>query len=187
MKRVMCLLLVVLIGYAGCADNKPSKVAVVPLPPKWESPGDWESNPVLRLKIVRLEDKIAELKKNSDPALRLKTAKLERELDKLKNALKQSVSLLDRITLLEFKIKHQSLQIERLNNVYRLYDIAKGSMEVAIESLDNVCRKYEAEIESQGKSRSGEESPQSKEPGAEEKQRDENHGQGDGVGLPDGL
>ena len=142
MKRVVCLLLVVLIGYAGCADNKPSKVTVVPLPPKWESPGDWESNPALRLKIVRLED----------------------ELDKLKTAPKQNGSLLARITILEYEIEYQSLQIERLNNVYRLYDIAKGSMEVAIQSLDNVCRKYEAEIESQGKSRSGEESPQSKEP-----------------------
>lgn len=166
MKRVVCLLLVVLIGYAGCADNKPSKVTVVPLPPKWESPGDWESNPVLRLKIVRLEKKLDTLKNEIHPDLRQKIASLKDELDELKNAPKQNGDLLAKVTVLEDKIKYQSLQIERLNNVYRLYDIAKSSIEVAIQSLDNVCRKYEAQIESQGKSRSGEESPQSKEPEA---------------------
>ena len=96
-------------------------------------------------------------------------------------------ALLVRIAELEAALESQRADIESSENVYRLYEVAIDSQKVAIESLEKLCRLYEAEIESQGKSRSVEESPQSKEPGAEEKQRDENHGQGDGVGLPDGL
>jgi hypothetical protein len=40
------------------------------------------------------------------------------------------------------------------------------SQRVTIESLEKLCRMYEAEIESQGKSRSNEESPPGKEPEA---------------------
>ena len=74
MKRVVCLLLIVLIACAGCADNK-RKVPVRPSPrDPWWTPGDWESNGVLRYKIAQLEmelDRVKDMLKQSELQLQL--------------------------------------------------------------------------------------------------------------------
>ena len=127
MKRVVCLLVIVSIAYAGCADKKPSKVTVVPLPPRWGQGDDWKSNAVLRRKIVMLENELIEAKIMAKPnkALLVRTAKLEAALES------------------------QRAVIENLKNVYRLHEAAIEYQRVALESLLNLCRLYEAKIESQ--------------------------------------
>ncbi len=62
MKRVVCLLMIVSIAYAGCADKKPSKVTVISglldgvSGGRWDYPedGSWESPGVLRFKIANM-------------------------------------------------------------------------------------------------------------------------------------
>jgi len=58
MKRMLCVILIVLIVYAGCADKKQRKVTVVPLGLPLTPVGDWESNAVLKRRIVVLEGEL---------------------------------------------------------------------------------------------------------------------------------
>jgi len=123
MKRVVCLLLIVLIAYAGCAVKKTSEGPVEhPSPPSpWQTPGEaWESNGVLRYKISQLEMELNRVRKQNEDSL-VKIAELEAETES------------------------QRAEIESSENVYRLYEIVIESQKVTIETLQKLCRLYEAE------------------------------------------
>lgn len=162
MKRVVCLLVIVSIAYAGCADKKPSKVAVVPLPPIWYTPGDWESNAVLRLKNTRLEMELSEVKNRIDEleaalesqrsVSRVVIAKLQSELREAKIMQKQNKALLVKIDELETTIESRGV-VERIDKAL-LVRIAKleaviESQSAMIKSSKNVHRLHEVALEYQ--------------------------------------
>jgi len=75
MKRVVCLLLIVLIACAGCA-KKTSNFTVIPSPrDPWQMPDEpWESNGVLRYKLSQLEmelDSVKDMLRQSELQLQL--------------------------------------------------------------------------------------------------------------------
>lgn len=125
MKRVVCLLLIVLIAYAGCAGKKTSPFTLIPGdPPHWESPGGehFVSSGVHRNEI----------------------AKWEMKLNKVEDMLKQSelrneASL---VRMAELKESHRS-EVESSENATRLYEIVIESQKVTIETLQKLCLLYE--------------------------------------------
>jgi len=125
MKRVACLLLIVLIAYAGCADKKTSKVTVIPSPrDPWSTPDEsWESNKVLQFK----------------------NQSLEMEINRLKDKVNKNDASLIRISDLEAVIDSQKSEIKILENEHRLYELVIESQKVTIETLQKLCRLYEAE------------------------------------------
>jgi hypothetical protein len=184
MKRIVCLLLVVSIAFAGCYDVEIDKITGKPISDKGtevpkqnkeriatQTPysrdwwGDWESFSELIQRIERVE--------GADKLLLVKIADLEAELESQKAEEKADKALLVRIADLEATIESQTAEIESSTNAYCLYEVAIESQRVTIESLEKLCRMYEAEIESQGKSRSSEESPLGKEPEAGQHQGQE--------------
>jgi hypothetical protein len=111
-----------------------SKVNVIHLPPAWETPGDHESNAVLRLKNARLEmeiDRVKNMLKQNEAALESQRAvsrailvKWEGEQSKGKIMHKKNKTLLVRIDGLEAAIESQRTEIERSKNVYHSYEAA---------------------------------------------------------------
>ena len=123
MKRVVCLLLIILIACAGCSDKKMSKVTVIPSPqPPWQTPGeDWKSNKVLRYEILQLK----------------------KEINKLEDKVKQNDTSLVRISDLEAVIESQKSEIKISENATRLYEIVIESQKLTIETLQKLCFLYE--------------------------------------------
>jgi len=166
MKRIVCLLVIVSIAYAGCADKKPSKVTVIHLLPKWESPGDWESNAVLRLKNARLEmelsevknmhkQKIAELEaalESQRAVSRAILAKLEREQSEAKIMHKQNNTLLVKIDELETALELQRAE-ERAEKALLVrtakLEAVLESQGAVIENLKKIHQLHETTIEYQ--------------------------------------
>ena len=133
MKRVVCLLLIVLIACAGCADKKTRIFTLIPGdPPTWRSPGGgepWKSPAVHRYEIAKWE---------------MKLNKVEEELDRVKDMLKQSelrneASL---VRMAELKESQRS-EIESSENATRLYEIVIESQKLTIETLQKLCLLYE--------------------------------------------
>jgi len=151
MKRVVCLLVIVSIAYAGCADKKQNKVTVVPLHNGWYTPGDWKSNAVLMQENVRLRDELYKVKTMHKPnkALLVKIDDLETALKSRGVVESIDKALLVRIAKLEAVIESQSAMIKSSKNVHRLHEVALEYQRVALDSLLNLCRLYEAKIESQ--------------------------------------
>jgi len=199
MKKIVCLLLIVLIACAGCYDveidkitdkpisdngmkspkqNKEHKIAQYPYSRDWW--GDWESFSELIQRIERMEreDKILLAKiddleakielqraeERPEKTLLARIIALEAEIESQRAEERTEKALLTRIAELEAEIELQRVEIVSSTNAYCLYEVAMESQRVTIGSLEKLCRMYEAEIESLGKSRSSEESPPGKEP-----------------------
>ena len=162
MKRLVCLLVIVSIAYAGCADKKPSKVTVIHICPKWESPGDWESNAVLRLKNARLEMKLSEGKNmhkqkiaELEAALEFQRAvsrailaKLEREQSEAKIMHKQNNTLLVKIDELETALELQRAEKALLVRTAKLEAVLE-SQRAVIENLKKIHQLHETTLEYQ--------------------------------------
>ena len=184
MKRIVCLLLVVLIAYAGCEVREfthsnvmddgrfvpPEPVSRPKISKPVRKPNEIKAVSkqieALRIRIVELESSLeSQIVKLGANIAKLET-ELEAAIDSQGAVEREQKALLARIADLEAAIESQRAEVESSKNVYRLYEVAIESQRVAIESLEKLCRMYEAEIESQGKSRSSEESPLGKEPEA---------------------
>ena len=209
MKRVMCVMLVVLIAFAGCYDVEIDKLTDLPIsdkPPEvpkqnkgrskatqtsgsrgWMN--DWDMITKLGWRMDEVERVLREtqITPRPDEALLARIADIEAALELQRAEERAEKLLLVRIAELEGALESQRAEIESSENVYRLYEVAIDSQKVTIESLEKLCRMYEAEIESQGKSRSSEESPLGKEPEAGQHQGHEQDSQSNGVGLPKRL
>jgi len=148
MKRLVCLLLVVSIAYAGCADKKQGKVAVVASKTGWETPGDWQSNEVLRNRIVVLERQLTKARKTQRPGFMLDRLDAL-EADVLKKISELGYAVTSKRTALdsaEVAIEAQRVTIEVLQKLCRLYEDVLGSQKETIELLKKICRLYEEEV-----------------------------------------
>jgi len=185
MKRVVCLLLVVLIACAGCYDTEIDPISGRPI--THVQPEDRMAEPVSGPKVPKLVKEPIELKAMTKQieALRVRIAELEAAIESLRAVERPEEDLLVRMADLEAAIDSQRAEIKDLKNLYRVYEVAIESQRLTIETLQKLCRLYEAEIESQGKSRSSEESPLCEQPEAGQQQRDEQDSQRYGVGLPE--
>jgi len=170
MKRVVCLLVIVSIAYAGCADKKPSKVTAVPLIRPWVD--DWESYSVLPLEVKRLKMELTKAKimlKQEEALLvrigdlefelasqravsRENFAKLESELSEYKSVHEQNETLLVKIDELETTIESQgaveSIDKALLVRIAKLEAVTE-SQSAVIKSSKNVHRLHEVALEYQ--------------------------------------
>ena len=145
---------------------------MVPLLPKWESPGDWESNAVLRLKNARLEMELSEVKnmhkqKKASPfriaeleaalesqraVSRAILAKLEREQSEAKIMHKQNEALMVRIDELEVALDFQR-EVERPEKALLVrtakLEAVLESQGAVIENLKKIHQLHETTIEYQ--------------------------------------
>lgn len=174
MKRLVCLLVIVSIAYAGCADKKPSKVTMISglldgvSGGRWDYPedGSWESPGVLRFKIVNmhkqnealrvrvnaLEDALAfqgEVER-AEKLLLVRIADLEAAaLESQRAEERAEKALLVRTAKLEAVLESQGAVIENLKKIHQLHETTIEYQRSAIESSLKLCRLYEAKIESQ--------------------------------------
>lgn len=149
MKRLVCLLLVVSIAYTGCADKKQSKVSVVPITRIWDPLQEYESNAVLKRKIVVLERELREARMMQSPEFLLARIDILEEalLEKIYEVGYAVTSQRNAVESAEVAIESQRVTIEVLQKLCRLYEDALGSQRATIEILKKICRLYEAEVE----------------------------------------
>ncbi|MCH7555948.1 MAG: hypothetical protein IIB56_00660 [Planctomycetes bacterium] len=177
MKRLVCLLVIVSIAYAGCADKKPSKVTVISglldgVPDgRWDYPedGSWESPGVLRFEIANmhkqnealrvrvdalvdaLEDALAFQGEVERPEklLLVRIADLEAALESQREVERAEKALLVRTAKLEAVLESQRAVIENLKKIHQLHETTLEYQRSALVSSLKLCRLYEAKIESQ--------------------------------------
>lgn len=144
-KRLVCLLMVVSIAYAGCSAKKTSKVNVVASKTGWESPGDWESNAVLRRKIVILERELRAARIMQRPEYLLaRLDALEADVLHKINEIGYAVtSQRNAVESAEVAIEAQRVTIEVLQKLCRLYEDVLGRQRSTIEILKKICHTYE--------------------------------------------
>jgi len=149
MKRLMYLMLVVSIAYSGCADKKQRKIAVVATKRGWEAQDDWQSNAVLRSRIVVLERQLTKARKTQSPGFML--ARLDAlEDDVLHKISELGYAVTSKRTALEsaeVAIEAQRVTIEVLQKLCRLYEDVLGSQRETIELLKKICRLYEEDVD----------------------------------------
>ena len=133
MKRGVCLLLVVSIAYAGCADKKQNKVTVVSLPGVWVQGDDWKSNAVLMQENVRLRDELYKVKTMHKPnkALLVRIDDLETALES-QRAVSRAVTAKLKSVQSEGKIMHK--QNEAL--LVKIYDLETA---LVLRPRNKVC------------------------------------------------
>jgi len=132
MKRVVCLLVIVSIAYAGCANKKQSKVTVVAHRNGWYTPGDWKSNAVLMQENVRLRDELYKVKTMHKPnkALLAKIAELGTEIDSQRTELRTSIS----------KLKKEISEAKRMSKPDEALLVKVADIEAGIKSLRTELR-----------------------------------------------
>jgi len=164
-KRITLTLLIVSIACAGCYDKTISKFSDIPIrPPKQK---DSKRSSALRAENVRLLKEISRLKvaesktktllltiplletalDSKIKTLRVVTDKFQSEQHKSKRLQKQTESFLVRISELKVMLEKQKAderaRFERLENVFRMYEVAVDAQSVTIETLQKLCRLYE--------------------------------------------
>ncbi len=163
MKRVVCLLVFVSIACAGCEHKTPNQLTVERVRRGWM--GEWETNSELRENIAKLEsqrvvsrENFAELESElseyksvheQNETLLVKIDELETTIESQGVVERIDKALLVRIAKLEAVTESQSAVIKSSKNIHRLHEVALGYQRVALDSLLNLCRLYEAKIESQ--------------------------------------
>ena len=173
MKRIVCLMLVVLIAYAGCADTKPSTITVTPIYSGWINALEDVSNTRQRIEELEIELSKAKDMPKRDKALLARIARLEAEIKsqraelraiiaKLKNELSEAEDQTEQTKALLFMIAEIEAALECQRVVERAEKallVMIADVESAIESrwaveidemvlLDRIAE-LEAEIESQ--------------------------------------
>lgn len=148
MKRLVCLLLVVSMAYAGCAAKKPSKVAVVATKRGWYPPGDSKSNAVLRQEIVRLRDELNRARRMQIPEFLLtRLDELEEDvLHKIYELGYATTSKRKELQSAEVAIEAQRVTIEVLQKMCSLYEDSIQTQRATIEILKQICRLHENEV-----------------------------------------
>lgn len=149
MKRLVCLLLVASIACTGCADKKQSKVNVVASRVGWFTPGDWQSNAVLRLENVRLKNelRIARIMQSPEALLARLDALEENVLGKMYEVGNAVTSKSKAVESAEVAIEAQRVTIEVLEKLCRLYEDVMGSQRETIKILKRICHLYEDEVD----------------------------------------
>ena len=145
MKRVMCVMLIVSIAYAGCADKKQRKVNVVATKRGWDTGDGYKSNAVLRQENVRLRDELYRAKMMQSPeALLARIDVLEEALlDKIYELGYAITSQRNAVESAQVAIEAQRVTIEVLQKLCLLYEDVLGSQRATIEILKKICHLYE--------------------------------------------
>lgn len=152
MKRLVCLMLVVWLASSGCAEKKKSKAAVVAIKRGWSTGDGYQSNAVLRSRIVVLERQLTEARKMQRPEYLL--ARLDAlEEDVLHKIYEVGYAVTTNTQTLEnaeVAIEAQRVTIEVLEKLCRLYEDVLGKQRSTIELLKKICRIYENEVNLEG-------------------------------------
>ena len=149
MKRLVCLLMVVSVAPAGCADKKQSEVSVVAIKRGWSTGEGYKSNAVLRSRIVVLERQLTEARKKQSPGFVLtRLDALEADvLHKINEVGYAVTSQRKALDSAEAAIEAQSVTIEVLQKLCRMYEDVLTSQRETIEILKKICRLYESEVD----------------------------------------
>lgn len=149
MKRLVCLLLVVSIAYAGCAEKKKGKVTVVATKRGWSTEDGYKSNAVLRQEIVRLRDALNKARRMQRPEVLLARfdALEENVLHQIYEVGYATTYQRNAVESAEVAIESQRVTIEVLQKLCRLYEEILGRQRSTIEVLKKICRLYDNEID----------------------------------------
>jgi len=149
MKRLVCLLLVVSIAYAGCADKKQGKVRVVNELLDKVPYGVWDNVTQLKRENARLRIELAKASSRGYPQV------LVKRFDRLEKVLLQRIYKIEdnieaqwkAVDSAEVAIEAQRVTIEVLQKLCRLYEDVLGSQKETIKLLKKICRLYEDEVD----------------------------------------
>lgn len=174
MKALVCLLLVVTIAPAGCADKKQSKVAVVTGLLDGVEHGTWPSTQALRNENARLRGELSAARIRPSRELAQENVRLRIELTKARQSKSMELMLdklytrgadvLDKIAEVRYEVSYQPkavksaeraieaqrVTIEVLEKMCRLYEDVLGKQRSTIELLKKICRIYENEVNLEG-------------------------------------